>query len=82
MQMQHESENPDHYKTDSGIECIDAIRAMLGHDGFIAYCKGQVIKYNWRSGKKDDPAVEAAKAAVYQNWIIDTLNGKMPRKLA
>ena len=26
--------NPDHYKTDDGIECIDALRAMLGRERF------------------------------------------------
>jgi hypothetical protein len=44
--------NPEHYKTD-GLECIDAIRAALGEEGFKSFCRGNVIKYSWRSGKKD-----------------------------
>jgi hypothetical protein len=70
-----ESVNPDHYKTDS-IECIDSIRAMLGQEGFIAYCRGNIHRYNWRLGKKDDALVEIGKARVYAQWIKDTLDGK------
>lgn len=61
-----------HYCTDS-IECIDAIRAALGKEGFIAYCRGNVLRYTWRMGKKDDPVVEAEKARVYWKWIINTI---------
>ena len=70
-----ESVSPSHYKG-GDIECIDAIRAMLGQEGFIAYCRGTIVKYNWRLGLKDDPLVETGKAAVYQQWIKDTLDGK------
>jgi len=40
--------HPEHYQSDSGIECIDAIRAALGREGFIAYCRGNAMKYTWR----------------------------------
>lgn len=56
---------PPHYQTDNGIECIDAIRAALGLDGFIAYCRGNAIKYGWRAGKKDETAQDLRKAAWY-----------------
>jgi len=56
---------PPHYQTDNGIECIDAIRAALGLDGFIAYCRGNAIKYGWRAGKKDETAQDFRKAAWY-----------------
>lgn len=74
-----ESENPDHYKT-GGIECIDALRDALGHDGFIAYCRGQIIRYAWRIGKKDACLVEALKLEKYANWMVDEFNGKELRK--
>jgi hypothetical protein len=70
-----ESVNPDHYKTGT-VEAIDAIRSALGHQGFIDYCRGQVIRYLWRIGKKDDALVEIGKAQVYAQWIKDTLDGK------
>lgn len=58
---------PPHYQADNGIECIDAIRAALGLEGFIAYCRGNAIKYGWRAGKKDETAQDLRKAA----WYLD-----------
>ena len=74
-----ESENPDHYKT-GGIECIDALRDALGHEGFIAYCRGQIIRYAWRIGKKDACLVEALKLENYANWLVDEFKGTELRK--
>jgi hypothetical protein len=56
--------HPPHY-TQGGIECIDAIRAALGHDGFVAFLRGQVIKYQWRLGLKGAAAEDAGKARWY-----------------
>lgn len=56
--------HPPHY-TKGGIECIDAIRAALGARGFIAYCRGCVIKYHWRSPYKGRPQEDHEKAAWY-----------------
>ena len=55
--------HPPHYQSDSGIECIDAIRAALGGDGFIAYCRGNAMKYVWR--EKVNAAEDLRKAAFY-----------------
>ena len=59
--------NPPHYQTDNGIECIDAIRAALGADGFVAYCRGNAIKYSWRAGKKSLHSEDLRKAL----WYLD-----------
>ena len=40
--------SPDHYNL-AGIECIDAIRAATGEDGFSHYLQGNKMKYLWRS---------------------------------
>jgi hypothetical protein len=61
--------NPAHYRQGQ-VECIDAIQAALGDDGFRAYCKGQVIKYVWRAEHKGNPAQDLAKAAWYLNRLI------------
>jgi hypothetical protein len=45
-------EHPNHY-TAGGIECIVAIKAALGDEGFRAYCKGNIIKYAWREKHKN-----------------------------
>ena len=70
-----ESADPAHYKT-SSIECIDAMRAMLGDEAFAGYLRGTIFKYNWRLGKKDESTVEVEKIAVYARWLHDTLAGR------
>ena len=59
---------PSHY-TQGGVECIDAIEAALGPIGFIAFLRGQVIKYQWRLGLKDSAAQDAAKAHWYSTRL-------------
>lgn len=61
--------HPPHYQSDNGIECIDAIRAALGRDGFIAYCVGNSMKYHWR--EKADKLEDMRKAAWYLNRAIE-----------
>ena len=62
--------HPSHY-TQGGIECIEAIKASLGTDGFVDYCKGNVIKYLWRW--RDKGGVEdIQKAQVYLGWMLDS----------
>jgi hypothetical protein len=58
--------HPSHY-TQGGIECIEALEAMLGKDAFIAYCRGTAVKYLWRTGHKWDDVEDLKKAA----WYID-----------
>lgn len=63
--MSHDPVNhPAHY-TAGDIECIDAIRAALGKEGFNAYCRGAAIKYAWRSGRKANHAEDLRKGAWY-----------------
>lgn len=60
---------PKHYQGD-GIECIDAIEAALGPDGFMAYCQGNVMKYLWRWESKGG-IEDLSKASVYLSWLND-----------
>ena len=64
--------HPPHYNhSEAGIECIDALEAALGEEGFKAYCKGNVMKYLWRSNHKSgDPLEDIKKAA----WYLGRLN--------
>lgn len=62
--------HPTHYN-ESGIECIEAIRASLGHE-FPAYCKGNVMKYLWRYQYKNG-IEDLKKAQVYLNWMVEYL---------
>lgn len=56
---------PAHYQSDEGIECIDAIRAALGLEGFVAHCRGTALKYAFRAGKKGDASECLRKGAWY-----------------
>jgi len=60
---------PPHY-TAGDIECIDAIRAALGPQGFRAFCRGNAIKYNWRSSLKNG-LEDIQKARWYMDKLIE-----------
>jgi len=67
-------DHPPHYAdTDNGVECIDAIQAALGREGFAAFLRGQIIKYQWRFGKKGDALEDARKAQWYGNKLVALL---------
>lgn len=66
--------HPPHYAdTENGIECIDAIRAALGREQFIGFLRGQVIKYQWRLGKKGDPVEDNDKGQWYAAKLAEVL---------
>ena len=62
--------SPSHY-THGGIECIDAIDAMLGRDGSMYAYEANVLKYLWRWRYKG--GVESLRKA---RWYIDRLINK------
>jgi hypothetical protein len=57
--------SPQHYNF-AGIECIDAIKAALGPEGFRDYMMGNVLKYSWRYKYKN--GLEDLKKA---QWYLD-----------
>lgn len=57
--------HPPHY-TQGGVECIDAIEAALGAEGFEAFCTGNAAKYLWRWRHKG--GVEDLRKA---RWYLD-----------
>jgi len=66
--------HPAHYA--GKVECIEAIEAALGPAGFVAFLQGQVIKYTWRLGKKNDALEDSQKAAWYQARLVQALEAK------
>ena len=72
--------HPPHY-TQGGIECIDAIRAALGDEGFIAFCRGNALKYLWRCEHKGNPVQDLEKADWYLNRAVATIR-EVERDLA
>ena len=67
--------NPPHYNMGE-IECIDYIKQVLGLDGFIAYCHGNMIKYQHRYRYKHKPVEDMDKARWYLEKMIETLREK------
>ncbi len=55
--------SPPHYRA-GAVEVIDFIRQQLGDDGFVSYCRGNVMKYACRGPHKAG-AEDYAKAAFY-----------------
>jgi hypothetical protein len=66
--------HPPHY-TAGSVECIDAIRAALGDEAFVAYCRGTAIKYLWRTGRKGSASEDIRKAEWYARRAAEVLEG-------
>ena len=77
MRMMAEKEDmvnsPKHYN-ESGIECIDALEAMLG-DGFKSYLQGNIAKYLWRYKYKNG-LEDLQKAQWYLNKLIGVVDNE------
>ena len=71
-------ENPDkvsnpHYQTT--IQPLETMQANMSPEAFQGYCRGNIIKYACRLGKKDEPIKEAKKLLDYAKWLVDSLEG-------
>lgn len=64
MTVKNDPINPNHYKTNSGIECIDITK-------HFTYTLGNAIKYAWRAGKKDNLLQDLEKCLWYLNVTIE-----------
>lgn len=70
IKVKDDINNPSHYQSDNGIECIDAIQASLTPEEFRGYCKGNIMKYTWRErNKQGDDSLRKAR------WYINKLLG-------
>ena len=66
---------PAHYNM-GGVECIDYIKQVLGLDGFIAYCHGNMLKYQHRYRYKQNPVEDIQKAKWYLNKMLEVMKEK------
>jgi|TARA_R110002124_G_scaffold237747_1_gene403012 hypothetical protein len=64
---------PAHYNLGEGVECIDYIKQVLGPKGFIAYCQGNMIKYQHRHRYKNKPLEDMEKAQWYLNEMVKVM---------
>ena len=60
--------SPTHYTHGGGIECIDAIDAMLGREGSLHYYEGTMLKYLWRWRHKG--GIESLRK---MRWFLDRM---------
>ncbi|MFZ8015683.1 DUF3310 domain-containing protein [Fusobacterium watanabei] len=65
--------NPNHYKLSCGVESIEIIKRVLGTQGFVAFCLGNILKYLIRAEKKNK-LEDYKKAAKYLEWVIERDN--------
>ena len=75
----------DYYKdVIPGYEYFQLMEHLLGHEGFVGHCRGQVFKYMLRFGKKDDVLLEVTKVAWYSAYLKEYLGrhakGQTPYK--
>lgn len=70
-ELRDDVNHPDHY-CHGNVECIDAIEAALGHEGFVGYCIGNVLKYVWRYRRKGG-VKDLQKAQWYLDRVVQRL---------
>lgn len=65
--------HPKHYNlfADDSLEAIDAIRILLTPEEFKGYLKGNILKYRFRAGGKDDILQDIGKAKEYNVMLAD-----------
>ena len=65
--------NPDHYKSQTSLECIEAMEIVFGRDAVIDFCTCNAWKYIWRwrnkNGKED-----LKKSAWYLTHAFDMMS--------
>ena len=61
--------SPSHY-SNSKIECIVAMEAMLSPEEFIGYLRGNIFKYQWRYKQKNG-IEDLNKAQWYQSKLLE-----------
>lgn len=65
----------DHYDSETGLECIDVLRALgISYD----FSRGNAIKYLWRAGRKEGNAAagDLKKARTYINFMLEELESE------
>ncbi|MBF1204277.1 MAG: DUF3310 domain-containing protein [Fusobacterium periodonticum] len=65
--------NANHYQV-CGFNSIKIIEKILGKDGFVAFCLGNILKYLIRAEKKNK-LEDYKKASKYLEWTIERCNG-------
>tara|TARA_R110000765_G_scaffold166635_4_gene271532 strand:+ start:586 stop:819 length:234 start_codon:yes stop_codon:yes gene_type:complete len=65
-------ENKHHLLWD-GMQSIDVMKLILSKEEYTGFLKGQIVKYQLRLGKKDDPTKEIRKIKDYTDELNKVL---------
>ena len=72
MKLQNEDRQEPDYYADNGLSPIGAFKqGLLSQEEYIGFCKGNIIKYVIRAGKKDNAVKDLKKAKDYINFYMD-----------
>ena len=69
--MEHPLKNPNsrYYEIIDGIESIDVMEGVMKGSELKGWCKGNILKYQLRLGKKDSVESDIAKIATYKAYF-------------
>ena len=67
--------HPRHYMGHTGIECMDALRSMVGREGMVNYWEGCAFKYLWR-WKTKNGVEDLEKARQCLDYLISEAGGR------
>ena len=70
--------NPDHYKSETSLECIEAMEIIFGRDAVIDFCRCNAWKYIWR-WKNKNGTEDLGKAKWYLERAYNMLDGNDKR---
>jgi hypothetical protein len=73
MSADNEQVGGDHYKT-MAMQPWEVMEAVLTHEEFIGFLKGNIIKYAMRNGRKDSD--DAGKAKHYKKKLDEVTRRK------
>ena len=65
--------NPDHYKNQTSLECIEAMEIAFGRDAVVDFCMCNAYKYIWRWKNKNGQE-DLKKARWYVSRTYDMIS--------
>ena len=65
--------NPDHYKSSTSLECIEAMQIAFGREVVLHFCLCNAFKYIWR-WKNKNGTEDLDKAQRYIHRAFDLIN--------
>lgn len=69
--------NEPKYYSSNGLSPLQAFKqGLISKDELIGFCKGNIIKYTVRAGKKEDAVKDIDKAINYLNFLKEIMSNQ------